>query len=691
MALDEEMFADSEVFDTGIPVDVEEDREQDEVESLVKRMIEEAIQWREEHIDPALEKATKYYNAEPYGNEKEGRSAVVTSEVRDVVQSVLPSLMRVFFGSERVVEFKPFGPEDEAVAQQQTDYVNYIIQEDNPGFLVLYAALKDALVRKMGIVKAWWEKSSRVVGSEHTGLTQEQVDGLLMDPTLEVDILDVAADGTLDVAITREELDGRIRIAAVPPEEFIFSPGARSIEDARLVGQVRDVPADELIAMGVPPDMVERARRSVDQRLGDDTLDAARRIDRGARSTFVDEQDDSTLPVSFAEVYVKLDMDDDGIAELRKVQMVGGELFTNEVVDCVPFAIFQMDPEPHTMIGLSLADYAADIQLINSQITRGMLDSLTQTLNPAVEVVEGMVNMKDVLNPEVGRIIRVRQAGQMREVATPFVGQAALPVLEYMNSVLENRTGRSKAAAGLDADALQSSTKAAVAATISAAQQRTELFARVFAETGMRDLMKLILRLVVQHQDGPRTVRLRNQYVEVDPRHWDADKDVVINVALGTGLVEEKLQMLAQIAAKQEQLLQAGIPLTTLSKLRNTYARMVELAGFRNSDEFFEPFGPEQEQAYAQAQAANKKPDEVEALLQIEQAKIQARLQEKQMDVQVRLAQLELERARTVRELALKETEVGQDAAFEAERLEIERETQAIDRLRTLSQTRIGE
>lgn len=690
----------SEIFDTGIPLDADVDEEQTEAEALVGRMIEEALQWREEHIDPVLQQATDYYNAEPYGDEEEGRSQVVTTEVRDVVQAAMPSLLRVFFGSEHVVEFKPHGPEDAEVARQQTDYVNYIIQEDNPGFLTLYSVFKDALVRKMGIVKWWWEERMVVGGSEHTGLLPEQVEDLALDPSVEVEVLGQNEDGTVDIVVHRDYVDGRVRIAAVPPEEFVFSPGARSLEDARIVGHVRsDMPADDLVAMGVPEDMIERAKGAPRRRSSDDQLASARRIDGGARHMLEDEQDEATRPVDFAEVYVKLDLDDDGIAELRKIQMVGAEFFTNEVVDSVPFAVFMPDPEPHTMVGLSLADYVMDLQKIKSHITRGMLDSLVLALNPEKEVVEGMVNMGDVLNPEVGRVVRVKRPGMTREVVTPFVGQAALPVLEYMDSLKEDRTGISKAAAGLDADALQSSTKAAVAATISAAQQRTELFARIFAETGMQALMKGVLRLVVQHQDEPRVVRLRNEYVRVDPRAWDADKDVVINVALGTGLVEEKLQTLGMIASKQEQLLQMGVPLVSFAQYRNTLARMAELAGFRNSDEFFLPFGPEQEQAYQQAKAqAAQKPDEVEALLQIENAKIQARLQEKQMDMQYKVAQLQLERERVARDLAIKEAEVNRksredltDAAIEAARLEIEESTQAVDMLQKLSQTRVGE
>ena len=676
----------------------------DSTQAIVQRAIEQAIHWREEHLDEKQETATDYYHARPFGNEKEGRSQVVATDVRDVVASIMPSLLRIFFGSEKVVEYRPDRYENAQMAQHQTDYVQYIIREDNPGFMSFYSAFKDALVRKMGVIKFWWDDVERVEGDTYTGLTQDQVDALLFDsedveevdvqPLTETvfreeedlsngEVIEVEAEAaTFEVTLRRRIRDGRVRVAAIPPEEFIFSPGARSVEEATMVGHVRDVPADELIGMGVDPDLVEKHKGRTDEGGRRTGLKQSRQIDQGAREWEEDEQDEATRPIRCADIYIRLDEDGDGIAELRHIRAIGdsAEIVSNEPTSFRPFALFGPDPEPHTMVGLSVADYVMDLQEINSKLLRGMLDSLSQHLDPATEVVDGEVNMKDLLNPEPNRIVRVRKPGMMREVASSFVGGAALPVLQWMQEVRENRVGISKAAAGLDADALQSSTKAAVAATLSASQQRIETIARIFAETGMTDLFTGILKLIVQNQDFSRQIRVAGEWVEMDPREWTATKDVTVNVALGAGLTEEKLQALALIAEKQEQMLQMGVPLVSFQEYRNTLARMTELAGFGNSQEFWKTWSAEDQQQYEQMQAEAAQNEQggdeaTQALVQVEMAKIQSRSQEEMAKIQAKQQEQDKDLAAKQAE---KNTELSARQQIEQARMAMEQQKAAM-------------
>ena len=273
---------------------------------------------------------------------------------------------------------------------------------------------------------------------------------------------------------------------------------------------------------------------------------------------------------------------------------------------------------------------------------RNMLDSLSLAIHPRVGVVEGQVNMDDVLNTEVGGVIRMRQAGAVQPFSIPFVGQAAFPMLGYLDEVRETRTGMSKASMGLDADALQSTTRAAVAATVSAAQQHLELIARIFSETGMRALFKGILKLVVENQDRARVVRLRNQWVPIDPRSWDANMDVEIDVALGGGTEEQKVAVLSSIAQKQEQILQTMGPqnqLVTPSQYRNTLVRIVQASGYKNADEFFSnpammPPPP---------QPPPPPPDPAMILAEVERQKIMADIQIKQAELELKRQQMLLE------------------------------------------------
>ena len=621
-----------------------------DIQAIVAGEIEDAVDYIDSTISPLRALATEYYRGDPFGNEEEGRSQVVSRDVRDTVQAILPSLMKVFFSGQNIVEFAPNGPEDVPAAEQATDYINYVVQRDNPGFEIFYSAFKDALVCKTGIIKFYWDSEIEIETSDLTGLDDAALAVLNSDPELDVQVT-VAYQGDVDpmtgmpgapvydVRVVRKRDKGRLRIASVPPEELLVSRSAISLDDASIIAHRRIMTVSELVAMGYDEDEIDPYANEVDE-----LEDNEERFVRNPQATidFANRSDIAAKKVLYVEAYVKIDMDGDGIAELRKVCTVGGgyEVVRNEPADMVPFAVFCPDPEPHTFFGMSVADQVMDIQRIKSNIQRNMLDSLALAIHPRVGVVEGQANMDDVLNTEVGGVIRMRAPGMVQPFSMPFVGQQAFPMLEYMDQMRENRTGITKAAAGLAADALQSSTKAAVAATVTAAQQRMELIARIFAETGMKRLFGGLLRLAIQNQRPNRMVRLRGKFVPVDPRGWDANMDVVVNVALGGGTDESKVAVLTTILQKQEQILQqAGMnnPLVSLAQYRNTLAQILALSGFKDANQFFSD--PAMMPPMQQEQP---KPSPEELLAQAQMAAIQA-------DIQKKAAELELKREEMVR------------------------------------------
>jgi hypothetical protein len=664
-----------------------------DIQALVTHALENAVQYYEENLEGDQVAATNYYYGRKFGNERKGRSQVVSTDVRDATQAQLPSLMRIFFGPERVVEFKPRGPEDEALARQQTEYVNYIVMEDNPGFLILHSVFKDALVRRMGIAKWWWEEDSRTKTFSFTGLSQQDL-MLLANEEDDDTELDVSAiyesdptagqqpGGLLyDATVTRKENLGRVKFAAVPPEEFLFTPGARDLESSSLVAHVREVPFDELVAMGFDTDEIDEMESVSRRYFRNESLDQARQFDEGEtrwRSgslSYGEDLDRSQRPILFAEAYMKLDGDGDDVAELRKFECVGSSFKImngdkGEVVDELPFAVFTPDPEPHTVVGLSNWDYLKDIQLIKSQVQRATLDSLAQSVDGSItEVVSSEVNMADVLSPEISKVVRVRKPGMLQFNRPSFAGNDTLPVLAYFDDVIEHRTGRVGAVA-LDADSMQSTTKAGVAAQLSAAQQRIEMIARVFAETGMKQLFRGLLHTVVKHPDRARTVRLRNQYVEIDPRVWDADMDVQVNVALGQGTPDEKVAQLEHLLMKQQELMATGSPLVTHAELRATLGRLTELIGFKSSDEFFRPWGPEQQQQMEQQMAQQpEQPDPTMALVEIEKMKIQLQMQMDQQKLEMENLKVQLQDDRERDKLA-------RDTELKREELELKYNTQ---------------
>jgi hypothetical protein len=656
---------------------VEEPVSEEELSNIIKAEIDDAQEYIDDIISPQRALAGQYYKGEPFGNEEEGRSQAISMDVRDTVQAMMPSIMRVFFAANNVVEFAPNGPEDVENAAQATEYVNYCLTRDNNLFNECHSTFKDALIRKNGIMKVWWNNDKDVTTHYFTGLDEATFSVLQSDATVEVKDVEITygevpmmppemmgmpappPPASYDCTVVRTVEKGRLCVQSVPPEEFLIDRRARSIETAEFVAHRRYVTVSDLVKMGYDFDEV--------QDLGYETQDDfggnEEAFDRNpqAFTNITGRTDTSSRKVLYIEGYVYVDMDGDGIAELCRVCVAGSanKVLHWEPCDFIPFVDFCPDPEPHTFFGMSMADVTMDIQLIKSNILRNTLDSLAQSIHPRTGVVEGQVNIEDVMNTEVGGIIRMRAPGMVQPFTIPFVGQQAFPMLQYMDELRENRTGISKAAAGLDANALQSSTRAAVAATISAAAQHIELICRIFAETGMKNLFRKSMQLIAKNQDAPRMVRLRNKFVPIDPRAWDANMDVIVNVAIGVGSNEEKMAFLGQVAQKQEMLMQTGTPLADMQGYYNTLAQMMALAGYKDPTVFFNdpatmPPPPP---------PAPPQPTPEEMLSQVQMEAIRA-------DIQKKAAELELQREDMLRKDDRERDKLDADLMIKAAEIE---------------------
>ena len=653
-----------------------------ELQGIVGKEIDDSIDYIDNWVSPVRATATQYYRGEPFGDEEEGRSQVVSMDVRDTVQAIMPSLMRIFHGSDRTVEYVPQGAEDVASAKQATEYANYIVNRDNNGFLEMHSAFMDALVRKVGILKCYWEDKTDFETIEYTGVDDNALAALMADPDaeVEIDVSEPVGEAQMDpmtgqiimppmvhdLRVTYTRPDGRVKLEALPPEEFLISREAKSVEDADYVAHRRIVTVSELVAMGYDYDEVYSLSSSHD----DMDTNVERNTRNPALSNDMNSRSDAAMrKVLYVESYIRVDFDGDGIAELRKI-CTGGDgnvILNNEPCAMAPFATICPDPEPHDFFGMSVADTVLDIQRIKSVIMRNTLDSLSLSIHPRIAVVEGMVNMDDVMNTEMGAIVRQRAAGQVQPLTTPFVGQQAFPVLQYMDEIKEARTGISKASMGLDAGALQSSTATAVAATISSAQQHIEMIARVFAETGVKRLYELVLYNITTHQDKARMIRLNNDFVEMDPRVWNSNMDVSVNVALGRGSDTERMMMLRQIGEMQKEAMSTmgpQNPLTDITKLSNTLKEMTVLAGFKDTSQFWGD--PAQ---YQPPPEGPKEPTVEEQLVQVQIQSIQA-------DMQKKAAELDLERQKMMMEDDRKRDELEADIRMKAAELEAKYGTQ---------------
>lgn len=652
---------------------------EEQLQGVISAEINDAISFIDDDIGGNRALATEYYYGDPFGDEEEGRSQVVSMDVRDTVQGILPSLMRIFFGPERIVEFAPQGPEDVQNADQATDYIDFIVKRDNPGFKILHSAFKDALVRKCGIVKYWWDESVEVKAESFSMLDEQTMMFLTQDPDIEISAVreypipgmaeQNLAQGIMtpppmmyDVEIKRRIKHGKVKIEALPPEEFLIDRRAKSIEEATFVGHRTMKTVSDLVAMGYDYDeMVDVAGNGNDF---DNNQEYTARNPFAVIST-ANNGDPSSKSVLYIEGYLKVDFDGDGIAEMRRICTVGtgNKVVRNEIVDERQFADFCPDPEPHTFFGMCPADVVMDIQRIKSNVQRGILDSLAQSIHPRTAIVEGQANMEDVLNTEVGAVIRMRAPGMVQPFTTPFVGQAAFPMLDYLDDIKQTRTGISKAAAGLDADALQSTTKAAVSATVNAAHQHIEMIARIFAETGMRKLFTGILKLVTENQDKERMVRLRNTFVPIDPRSWDAKMDVIVNVGVGDGTIEDRINILNQVAMRQEMILkETGVnnPVVSLPQYTNTLTKMLQLAGLKDSQNYFNQLPVD----FKLPEPPAPKPTPEEILAQVQAQAIQA-------DIQKKAAELQLDREKMIMSDDRERDRIEQDGILRRYELEL--------------------
>jgi hypothetical protein len=682
------------INDLNISTDIAAQQPMDdtELQAIVAGELEDAVSYIDADVSPIRAKGTEYYRGDPFGNEEDGRSQVVAMEVRDTVSAMLPSLMRVFFSTENVVEYVPRGPEDVASTQQATDYANYIFTNDNNGFMTTYALFKDSLVRKCGIAKYWWDEVEDVQIQEYSGLDDQTVQVLMQegaevkivvsypDPSMPMDMMPPQIDPATgqpmpmaqpmlhDVQIKRTTKDGRIRIMAVPPEELVLDRRARSFEDASIIAHRQMATVEELLKMGYEMDEIEENISSTDLDSNDEYL---ARQPLSTTMGAADSLNPTQRRVLYVEAYIRVDYDGDGIAELRKICCMGSgyTVVRNLPASYIPFVDFPCDPEPHTspLEAMSVFDLTHDIQEIKSEVLRNTLDSLAQSIHPRTAVVEGQVNIDDVLNNETGAIIRMRAPGMVQPFSSPFVGQPAFAMMDYMDQMREDRTGMSKAAMGLDADALQSSTKAAVAATIGASQGRLELQARILAE-GMKKLFKGILYLMTTHQDKPRMVRLRNEWVQIDPRVWNANMDVTVNIGLGNGDANERIQALTMIAGKQEQIMQQfGLsnPVVTPAMYIKTIQKIIELSGFKDASSYFQSLPPD----FQMPQADQPKPTPEEVLAQVQAQSIQA-------DIQKKAAELELKREQMIRDDDYRRDQLAQDLMLKKYELELKYSTQ---------------
>ena len=654
-----------------------------QLKSIVSSEITDALNHFDSEYSQDRIRAMDFYMGEPFGNEVSGRSSVVSTEVADTVEAIMPNLMRVFTANDKYVRFNARTSEDVEKAEQISDYVNYVINHDNEGYKIMYNWFKDALLFRLGVVKYFYEEEENVVEEEYNGLDEAELTALLANP--DIDIVEqqetvlnsyMEDDGTVvplessyDLSVRVTERKGKIKVINVPPEEFLVNKRATSLEDAYFICHRTTMTVSDLVAMGYDRDEVEAHAGTSDLDVDEERSNRFQDLEA---VTGTSAADPTLREVTYYECIMNVDFDGDGIAERRRVCAIGSNgshVLHNEPFDHIPFAVVSPVLMPHRLIGRSIYDMTEDLQVIKSTLLRQYLDSVYSSTLPRMVAVEGQVNLDDLLEGTAGGIIRARQPGMVQALTGASVGGEVRPLMDYLDNIKEQRTGMSKASQGLDANALQSTTASAISATVRGAQVKLESYARTMAETGVKELFKGILHLVTKYDNKPRIVRLRNNFVPIDPREWSSEYDVVVQVGLGTADDEQKIAFLTQIATKQEQILQQlgpSNPIVTMSQYVNTLRSIAEIGGFKDADQFF---NNAQQIMMAEQQQAQQPPQQDPTLMfmqQKAQAEIELAREKAQADIELARAKAEadiqLQREKLTIETELRRQELQAEA-----------------------------
>ena len=590
-----------------------------ELKNIIGQEINNSMGYMGGNLSAQRKKSLEYYMGEPLGTEIDGRSQVVSTDVADTVETILPNLLKIFTASDQTVKCEPQKAEDVALAEQATNYINYIFNKDNPGFSILYTWFKDALIEKNGIVKVYWDESEKVEQETYENLNEQEYQILINNDDVEVveeeSFVDEKAKEQLEqikalaeaqgqlmediptpklynCIIKRTSSSGKVKIENIPPEEFLIQKSAKSIEDADFVAHRVLKTRSDLIQMGFDRDIVDDLPTQNTVTMNDERLARFADIDE---SPLHDAPDESTQDIEIYECYVKIDMDGDGISELRKVIVAGGNANTileNMPCDFIPFCSLTPVPMPHRFYGRSVSELVEDVQLVKSTVMRQLLDNMYLTNNNRVAIMDGMVNLDDLLTSRPGGVVRTKQPPSqvMLPMQNQTISQQAFPLLEYLDTVRETRTGVTRYSQGLDADALNK-TATGVNTLMSQSQMRMELIARVFAETGIKDLFRRIFELTVKYQNKERIVELNNKFVPVSPTEWKNRYNISINVGLGAGSKDQQIVMLNNILSKQLQAFQLQgnkeYPMVTLKNIYNSLAKIIEEAGLKNVENYF--------------------------------------------------------------------------------------------------------
>lgn len=632
----------------------------------------------------------KYYRQDPFGNEIDGRSQVITSDVRDTVEWILPQLVEMFIGDENPVTFRPYNPQDIESAKDETKYVRSVYNNQNEGFLNTYLWFKDALIQKNGYLKIWWDENVQEEKENYENLTYPEVFALEMDKDLDVKKVEAFKDGekvkdptkfpmetlTYNVMAKRIRDESQICISVVAPENLIIDPthDSLNLQTCHFMREDAWLTESDLLAEGFSQAVIDTLPSFSSFSLNT-TEKQVRFNKQGGILPFTQiSEDKATRKIKISDIYMRLDADGDGSSELIFIKTAGANdavLLEREEVDTVPY--FPITPVimPHVHYGMSVADLVADLQLIKSTLWRQSLDSLYLSNNPRYAVVRGGVELDDLLTSRPGGIVRMDAIGNVQQLNTEFVGANALPMMDSIDKMREERTGVSSVTQGLDPNALADSTNLVGSMIMSAAMGRIKMIARIFAETGFKNAMLHIHELTMKYVKDETIASIGgDQFMKVNPANWKDRKHMDVRVGVGYADKQARITGLQNVMNMQKDIFAAQQGEGPLLNAQNTYNAvndLLELAGLDARDRYFS--NPEKYKApppkpdpAAQAQAQTLDIAKHEVILKAQQAAADHTLNVKkqQDDTRLKITQM-------MQDTILKREQMALDAGLSRE------------------------
>lgn len=595
------------------------------------------------------------------------QSSVVSTDIQDVVEADMPSLARVFLGSGDVITFQA-NTDNEAdlkEAEEKSKYVNWLVRSQPDSFQIIHNWLKDAEIQKNGVVKYFLEECKEVEEVEYSNLDAMEIDEVIESlkgskvDKVKVEVseqLENEETETFDIKfrVTRES--EKIRIINIPPESFLITKNATSIDDANLVGDRVKKTRGELLAEGFKRDIIDLLP-TIENDTQQSNIKQTRFYDQSG--SVGDNQsslnDWANEQVEISDLYCKIDFDGDGIAERRHIMMSDNVILVNECFNHVPYASLSAILMPHKAIGRSRAEITYQTQLKKTALERGMMDNIYMVNNPR-NVVHPDIDLDDLLTVRVNGIVRMDEdtnilPGQgVFPLQIPYIGDKTLMTLQYVDQTRAQTTGSLMANQGLDADTISKETATRFNGVKDNSDAKIELIARNYAETGFRKLFEGIAWIASRYQNSEQEFRVLGKAMTVKPSSWKYNHHITTNVGLGAGNNEKLIESLQGIYQIQSQEQAQGSILVDNKDKYNTLKRIIDGLGLPSVQEFFNDPEEESELLLRQNELLNQTVLQMQEQLQILQQAAdnplaEAELVKREGDIAIAQAKLQLQMA----------------------------------------------